>query len=57
METPGAYEDDLSFTLPFLLGSLCSFGPTCRALVAYHLERGGLLLHDVVAVDQNGCNY
>ena len=40
-----------SFTGPFVLGSCVnSFGPPFRALVAYHLERSGLPLHDAVGV-------
>ena len=30
---------------------LCSFGPLFHALVAYHLERGGMPLHDAVGVN------
>ena len=30
---------------------LCSFGLPSRALVAYHLERGGMPLHDAVVVN------
>ena len=47
---PGAYVTDSSFTLPFLLGPvffwtalLCSGG--------YHLERGGMSLHDAFGVN------
>ena len=30
---------------------LCSFGPPSRDLVAYHLESGGMPLHDAVGVN------
>ena len=31
--------------------ALRSFGPTSRALVDYHLERGGMPLYDAVGVN------
>ena len=37
-------------TLPFCM-ALRSFGPTSYALVDYHLERGGMPLHDSVGVN------
>ena len=41
----------MSFTRPFLLGTV-SFGPPSRALVhGYHLERGGMPLHDAVGIN------
>ena len=30
---------------------LCSFAPPFRALVAYHLERDGMPLHDAIEVN------
>ena len=29
---------------------LCSFGPPSRILLAYHMEKSGMQLHDVVGV-------
>ena len=31
--------------------ALCSYGQPSDALVDYHLERGGMLLHDAVGVN------
>ena len=41
VESLGAYEDELRLTRPFLLGS-AFFRIASRALVDYHLERGGM---------------
>ena len=34
---------------------LCFFGPPSRTLVAYHLERGAMPLHDAVGVNRDKC--
>ena len=40
----------MSFTLPFLLGTV--FFRTARPCSGgYHLERGGMLLHDAVGIN------
>ena len=51
MECPGAYVDDSSLTRHFCM-ALRSFGPPSHALVDYHLERGGMPLHDAVGVNR-----
>ena len=51
----------IMITRPFLLGPLhfqtvfCTFGPPSRVLVDYHLERGGMQLHDGVGVKCKNC--
>ena len=42
-ENLGVYIDDRVCSFSWFL---CTFGPTSRALVAYHLQRVGMPLHD-----------
>ena len=48
MESPGAYVDDLSRHFSM---ALLSIGPPSHALMDYHLERGGMQLHNAVGVN------
>ena len=50
MKSHGAYVDDSRFKRPFCLAPV-SFWLPSRSLVAYHMERGGMLLHDAVGVN------
>ena len=34
---------------------LCSVGPPSLALVAFHIERGGMLLHNAVGITREKC--
>ena len=56
MESPGTYLDDRGRMGHFCLVTLMySFGPPFHALVAYHLDRCGMPLHDTVGVNsENG---
>ena len=51
MESPSAHADDLSFTRSFLSRFLCSFGHPSLTFKAYHLESGGMPLHDAVGIN------
>ena len=50
MESPGIYVTDLSFTLSFLLGPVF-FRTALPCSGGYHLERGGMPLHDAVVIN------
>ena len=49
MERHGAYVDEYGAAIVALF--LCPFGPPYRALVADHLKRGGMPLHDALALN------
>ena len=49
VESPGTYAT-VCFTLPLLLGAVF-FQTTLPCAGGYHLERGGMSLHDVVGIN------
>ena len=52
MESPDAYVDNSLGDSHFCM-ALCSFGPPFHTMVGYHLETGGMPLHDAAEVNRN----
>ena len=50
VERPGTYVAEFSFTRPWLLGPLL-FRTAFPCSGGYHLERGGMQLHDAVGIN------
>ena len=50
VESPGTICNCMSFTLPFLLGPVF-FRTALPFSGGYHMERGGMPLHDTVAIN------
>ena len=50
VESPGTYVNEKSFTRPFLLG-IVFFRTALPCSGGYHMERGGMPLHDAVGIN------
>ena len=45
----------IEFHMAIFAWFMCSFGLPSRTLLAYHLEKGGMQLHDAIGVNCKRC--